>query len=84
MVHRKTKETDNIGRTIELYNAYPYKEKFFDSSLSKEMGTIERLTGVEAFRQQIISGATEKVIRDSWEPELSEYKKMRIKCLLYQ
>ncbi len=79
---RKKKQI-NIGWMIELYNAYPHKEKFFDSSLSKEMGTIERLTGVDAFRQQIISGASEKEIRDSWEPGLSEYKKMRVKYLLY-
>jgi uncharacterized protein YbbC (DUF1343 family) len=79
---RKKKQI-NIGWMIELYNAYPHKEKFFDSSLSKEMGTIERLTGVDAFRQQIIAGASEKEIRDSWQPGLSEYKKMRVKYLLY-
>ena len=79
---RKKKQI-NIQWMIELYNAYPYKEKFFDSSLSREMGTIERLAGVDAFRQQIISGASEKEIRDSWAPGLSEYKKMRAKYLLY-
>ena len=80
----RRKKQINIGWMIELYNAYPFKEKFFDSSLSKEMGTIERLAGVDAFRQQIISGASEKEIRDSWEPGLSEYKKMREKYLLYR
>jgi len=73
----------NIQWMIELYNAYPYKEKFFDSSLSKEMGTIERLIGVAAFRQQIMEGKPEAEIRASWEPGLSEYKKMRKKYLLY-
>ena len=79
---RKKKQI-NIQWMIELYNAYPFKEKFFDSSLSREMGTIERLAGVDAFRQQIISGASEQEIRDSWEPGLSDYKKMRAKYLLY-
>ena len=79
---RKKKQI-NIQWMIELYNAYPFKEKFFDSSLSREMGTIERLAGVDLFRQQIISGASEKEIRESWEHGLSEYKKMRIKYLLY-
>ena len=73
----------NIQWMIELYNAYPHKEKFFDSSLSQEMGTIERLVGVASFRQQIMEGKSEKEIRDSWEPGLSEYKKMRGKYLLY-
>jgi uncharacterized protein YbbC (DUF1343 family) len=79
---RKRKQI-NIQWMIELYNAYPFKEKFFDSSLSKEMGTIERLIGVASFRQQIIEGKPEQEIRASWEPGLSEYKKMRKKYLLY-
>src|SRR6188508_2399118 len=77
---RKRKQI-NIQWMIELYKAYPSKEKFFDSSLSKEMGTIERLIGVASFRQQIIEGKPEKEIRASWEPGLSEYKKMRKKYL---
>ena len=73
----------NIQWMIELYNKYPYKEKFFDSKLSKEMGTIERLVGVSEFREQIVSGKSEKEIRASWEPGLSQYKEMRKKYLLY-
>jgi uncharacterized protein YbbC (DUF1343 family) len=61
----------------------PYKEKFFDSKLSKEMGTIEKLIGSGLFRQQIIDGKSENEIRASWEPGLSEYKEMRKKYLLY-
>jgi len=79
---RKQKQI-NIQWMIELYNAYPFKEKFFDSSLSREMGTIERLIGVASFRQQIINGTPEKEIRASWEPGLSEYKNLRKKYLLY-
>jgi len=73
----------NIQWMIELYNAFPYKEKFFDSKLSKEMGVIERLAGTALFRQQIIAGKSEKEIRASWERGLSEYKQMRKKYLLY-
>ncbi|HYG20520.1 MAG TPA: DUF1343 domain-containing protein [Ohtaekwangia sp.] len=73
----------NIQWMIELYNAYPHKEKFFDSSLSREMGVIERLIGTADFRQQIIEGKSEKEIRASWEPGLSQYKEMRKKYLLY-
>lgn len=73
----------NIQWMMELYKAYPYKEKFFDSKLSKEMGVIERLVGSGLFRQQIIDGKSEKEIRASWEPGLSEYKLMRKKYLLY-
>ncbi len=73
----------NLSWIMELYKAHPKKELFFDNRLSREMGTIERLIGVSAFRQQIIDGVSEEEIRASWEPGLSEYKKMRKKYLLY-
>lgn len=73
----------NLQWIIELYKAHPHKEKFFDSSLSNQMGTIERLIGSGQFRQQIIDGVSEEAIRASWEPGLSEYKEMRKKYLLY-
>ena len=79
----RQKRQINIQWMIELYNAYPFKEKFFDSTLSREMGTIETRIGVADFRKQIIEGKSEKEIRASWEPGLSEYKKMRMKYLLY-
>ncbi|HEY1021224.1 MAG TPA: DUF1343 domain-containing protein, partial [Flavisolibacter sp.] len=67
----------------ELYKASTNKAQFFDSKLSREMGTIEKLAGTAAFRQQIMEGKSEKEIRDSWEPGLSHYKLMRKKYLLY-
>ena len=73
----------NIKWMMELYKAYPYKEKFFDSHLSKQMGHIDYLIGNTEFKQQIIDGKSEEEIRKSWEPGLSEYKKMRKKYLLY-
>jgi uncharacterized protein YbbC (DUF1343 family) len=79
---RKSKQI-NLQWMIELYNAYPYKEKFFDSKLSKQMGNIDKLSGTTLFREQIIAGKSEKEIRDSWEPGLTEYKLMRKKYLLY-
>jgi uncharacterized protein YbbC (DUF1343 family) len=79
---RQTRQI-NIQWMMELYKAYPFKEKFFDSTLSREMGVIERLAGVEMFRKQIIDGVSESEIRKSWEPGLSQYKEMRKKYLLY-
>ena len=79
----RRKKQINIRWMMELYNAYPHKEKFFDSKLSNQMGVIERLAGNALFRQQIIAGKSEEEIRASWEPGLSEYKKMRAKYLLY-
>lgn len=79
---RKKKQI-NLQWMMELYRASPNKEKFFDSRLSNQMGVIERLAGSALFRQQIMDGKSEKEIRASWEPGLTEYKVMRKKYLLY-
>ncbi|MDO6432074.1 DUF1343 domain-containing protein [Flavitalea sp. BT771] len=73
----------NIQWMIELYKAYPAKEKFFDRTFSKQMGDINKLAGTTAFKDQIIAGKSEEEIRRSWEPGLSKYKQMRKKYLLY-
>jgi uncharacterized protein YbbC (DUF1343 family) len=73
----------NLKWLIELYQAYPYKEKFFDSKQSSQIGNFDQLAGTTQLRQQIISGKSEKEIRDSWEPGLSNFKKLRLKYLLY-
>ncbi|MBN7817346.1 exo-beta-N-acetylmuramidase NamZ family protein [Algoriphagus pacificus] len=67
----------------ELYQASPEKEKFFDSSLSNQMNNIEIQIGRGDFRQQIIDNVPMETIRAGWEPELSAYKEMRLKYLLY-
>lgn len=79
----RKKKRINLQWMMEMYQASPHKEKFFESKLSKEMGVIERLAGSALFRQQIIEGKSEKEIRESWEPGLSQYKVMRKKYLLY-
>jgi uncharacterized protein YbbC (DUF1343 family) len=79
---RKTKKL-NLKWMIELYKAYPYKDKFFDRTQSKQMGNINLLAGTENFKQQIIDGKSEEEIRKSWELGLSTYKTMRKKYLLY-
>jgi uncharacterized protein YbbC (DUF1343 family) len=74
----------NLKWLIELYNAYPHKEKFFDFKQSNQMGNFDKLSGTYDLKQQIIAGKTEEEIRQSWEPGLSQYKVMRKKYLLYQ
>ncbi len=74
----------NLKWMIDLFNAYPDKAKFFDRKQSKQIGNIDFLAGVSAFKEQILAGKTEQEIRQSWEPGLSEYKLMRKKYLLYK
>jgi len=73
----------NLQWMMDLYKAYPYKDKFFDRTQSKQMGSIDGLSGDGEFKKQIIAGKTAKEIQDSWEPKLSQYKLMRKKYLLY-
>ena len=73
----------NIRWMMDLYKNYPVKERFFDRSISKQMGDINKLSGTATFKEQIINGTSEEEIRKSWEPGLSQYKAMRKKYLLY-
>jgi uncharacterized protein YbbC (DUF1343 family) len=79
---KKTKRI-NLSWLIDLYKAFPEKNKFFDNSLSNQMNSIDVLAGVSDFKNQIIEGQTVKQIQNSWEPKLSAYKIMRKKYLLY-
>jgi len=74
----------NISWMQELYRAYPKKEQFFDYKLSREIGNVDFRTGDSNFKQQIIDGVPEADIRKSWEPALGNYKKMRLKYLIYK
>jgi uncharacterized protein YbbC (DUF1343 family) len=67
----------------ELYKAYPDKAKFFDYKQSKEIGNIDFRTGDSRLKQQIIDDVPDEEIYKSWEPALSNYKKMRKQYLLY-
>jgi uncharacterized protein YbbC (DUF1343 family) len=83
--------TDSLRRTwkinlqwlMEMYKAYPFKDRFFDFRQSRQMGNFDKLAGTTDLREQIIAGKSEAEIRKSWEPGLSRYKKMRAKYLLY-
>lgn len=74
----------NLQWLMELYKAYPDKARFFDTSQSNQIGNFDFRSGTEDLRKQIIAGASEKEIRQSWEPGLSTYKQMRKKYLLYK
>lgn len=66
---------------MELYKAYPEKERFFDRTQSTQMGNIDGLAGTTEFKKDIIAGKTVEQIQDSWEPNLGQFKAMRKKYL---
>lgn len=79
---RKTRQI-NLSWLIELYNAFPDKEKFFDHTLHPAVGSFDYRSGNASLREDIIAGKSEKEIRQRWEPGLKEFRKMRKKYLLY-
>jgi len=79
----KKKNRIQIQWMIDLYNKFPAKEQFFDRSQSNQIGDINKLIGNDVFRKQVAEGKSVEEIYASWEPELSEYKTMRKKYLLY-
>lgn len=66
----------NISWILEMYNSYPDKEHFFNAYF-------EKLVGNSELRKQIIEGKSEAEIRATWQDNLSAFKKIRNKYLLY-
>lgn len=69
-------ERFEIKWLLETYAQFPEKESFF-------MSRFAYLAGTEQLEKQIKNGWTENAIRASWEPQLSHFKKLREKYLLY-
>ena len=62
---------------LQTYKDFPTKDEFFNDFFNK-------LAGNGKLMQQIKDGKTEEEIRNSWEPQLSNFREMRKKYLLYQ
>jgi uncharacterized protein YbbC (DUF1343 family) len=71
---------------MEAYKLFPKKDSFFivPKSGSMEQSYFSKLAGNNELWQQIKDGKSEDEIRKSWEPRLSEFKKIRKKYLLYE
>jgi uncharacterized protein YbbC (DUF1343 family) len=64
---------------LKAYSLFPDKTHFFNGN-----GTMfDRLAGTAILQQQVREGLTEEDIRKSWEPALTNFKKIRKKYLLY-
>jgi len=63
---------------IKAYSLYPEKKYFFLPS-----NYFNKLAGSDLLMQEIKAGKKENEIRKSWEPALSQFKKIRKKYLIY-
>lgn len=66
----------NLDWIIDMYKAYPDKEKFFN-------GYFDTLAGCSTLREQIQSGMSAADIRTSWKEGLDRFRITRAKYLLY-
>src|SRR5574344_1175125 len=62
---------------IIMYKGTPHDTFFLKN------GFVDKLAGTATLRQQLQRGATEQEIRSGWEPQLSHFKSIRKKYLLY-
>lgn len=71
---------------IEAYRLFPKKDSFFilPKSGKMEESFFNKLAGNNQLWQQISAGKPEAEIRASWEAQLSKFKKIRKKYLLYE
>lgn len=67
----------NMNWLIDAYKAYPDKSKFFTDFFTK-------LAGTKELQKQITSGMSENTIRRSWNRDLTAFKAIRKKYLLYK
>jgi uncharacterized protein YbbC (DUF1343 family) len=63
---------------LDAYTVFPGKDSFFLKN-----NFFHKLAGNDVLMEQIKKGWSEEQIRKSWEPELSKYKAVRKKYLLY-
>ena len=65
-----------LSYLIEFYANYPHKEEFFTPYFNT-------LAGTDKLKEQIISGLSEKEIKNTWQRDLNAFKAKRKKYLLY-
>ncbi len=66
----------DLSYLLMAYKNFPDKDNFFNNFF-------DLLAGTDKLRKQIINNYTEKEIRQSWEKDLSNFKKIREKYLIY-
>jgi uncharacterized protein YbbC (DUF1343 family) len=67
----------DLSWLIIMYSYFKERPDFFNTYF-------DTLAGTPTLREQIIRGLSEEEIRESWQPGLDHYKKIRKKYLLYK
>lgn len=85
-VLNKTNGQIQLKWLLEAYRLFPAKDSFFILPKSGKMDEsfFNKLAGNNELWQQVKAQKSEAEIRQSWEPALAEFKKIRKKYLLYE
>ena len=75
--YKENEDRLNLTWIINAYNQLKDNDNFFNNFFVK-------LSGTKELQQQIENKLSKDEIRESWEKDLEEYKKIRIKYLLYK
>lgn len=67
----------NLEWLLEAYANYPDPESFFNDFFSK-------LAGTDELRKNIESGLSASEIRKLWQAQIEDFKKVRLKYLIYE
>jgi len=78
-VLKKVNNKIQLQWLFDAYKIFPGKDSFF-----LKTNSFNRLAGTDVLMQQIKDGKSEEEIRKSWEPELTKFKMVRKKYLLYE
>jgi uncharacterized protein YbbC (DUF1343 family) len=78
-VLKKLNRRIQLSYLLTAYRQFPGKDSFFLKN-----NFIHKLAGNDELAEQVKKGASEKDIRESWEPKLNEFRKIRMKYLLYK
>lgn len=76
---KETQDLFQIRWLIDAYKNHTNKSKFFNSN-----NFFNKLAGNATLKQQIIAGKSASQIRQSWQPALDNFKKIRKQYLLYK
>ena len=68
----------NLGPLLEMYHSFPMDTEFFLKN-----NFFDRLAGTDELRKAIVEGHSEDEIRAGWEEDLTNFKKVRERYLLY-
>lgn len=68
----------DLSYLMTMYQLTPHDNFFLKSNF------FEKLAGTAQLRKQLQQGATEKEIRESWQPGLDQFKQIRQKYLIYR